>query len=397
VLMNLLSNAVKFTAEGEVVVRAVQQRRGEDSVVIRLEVSDTGIGMEESVLRRIFDAFSQADETTTRRFGGTGLGLAICKSLVELMGGEIGVNSQPTVGSTFWCVIPFRIAPALATPPASSLAGLRVVVATPFCALADTVVERLAAAGATAVPVMSTAELVAIVRDRDDYQVLIIDADRLSRVGTWQSALALPTKARVARIFLNRQPRSSDVAASVIRPRDLYLSKPVSWRSLQQAILKSTSADSTVTATSASDRAAGDSASVGRHVLIVEDNPVNQLVAEGMLRKLGYAVTCVADGRSAVTRLSNERYDAVLMDCQMPIMDGLTTTRLIRGLPEASAAVPIIGLTADASGEARTACLAAGMDDYLSKPYMLEELRVVLLRHAPPLHQVGNAKGGERF
>jgi CheY-like chemotaxis protein len=204
---------------------------------------------------------------------------------------------------------------------------------------------------------------------------------------------------RVARIFLSRQPRGSDAATIVVRPRDRYLAKPVAWRSLQQAILEATGAtsDSNVVATAGHDGSSGATDGAGLRVLLVEDNPVNQLVAEGMLRRLGYAVTSVVDGRSALTRVSTEPYDIVLMDCQMPIMDGLAATRLIRGLPGDAGAVPIIGLTADASTEARAACQAAGMSDYLSKPYTLEQLRAVLARHVTRATELRRAGAGQNM
>ncbi|MDH4310493.1 MAG: ATP-binding protein, partial [Gammaproteobacteria bacterium] len=380
VLLNLLGNALKFTPQGEVVVRAELKRRSGEQAIVRLEVHDTGVGMDESTLQRIFEAFRQADESTTRRFGGTGLGLSICKHLVEKMGGEIGATSQPAVGSTFWCEIPFGVAPEAGRDlPPAGLGGLRVVVATPIQSLQGALAARLAAEGADVVAVNSSVELESIVKHRADCHVLLIDADRLSRLDKHSMSLAVPADPRVARIFLSRQPRPTDGSTVITRRRDRFLGKPVPWASLRQAILEvmgnevgSVSAPSHVVPV----RPAPETAS--RHVLVAEDNPVNQLVAESMLRSLGHQPTCVADGRSAVDRIATQSFDAVLMDANMPIMDGLEATRLIRDLAGEACHVPVIGLTADASSEAMEACLAAGMDGCLSKPYTLEQLREML-------------------
>jgi signal transduction histidine kinase/CheY-like chemotaxis protein/streptogramin lyase len=380
VLVNLLGNALKFTQEGEVVVRAELRRRSGEQAIVRLEVRDTGVGMDESTLQRIFEAFRQADESTTRRFGGTGLGLSICKHLVEKMGGEIGASSQPAVGSTFWCEIPFGVAPEAGRDrPPAALSGLRVVVATPIQSLQGAIAARLAADGADVVTANSSAELESIVKHRRDCQVLLIDADRLNRLDAHSTTLAVPVDPRVARIFLSRQQRHSDGSTMIARRRDRFLGKPVPWAAMRQAIVEilgsevePVSAPVQVVPMRRATRAAS------RHVLVAEDNPVNQLVAENMLRSLGYQATCVADGRSAVNRVATERFDAILMDVHMPTLDGLEATRLIRSLPGETSHVPIIGLTADASSEAQEACLAAGMDGCLGKPYTLEQARQAL-------------------
>ena len=380
VLINLLGNALKFTQEGEVVVRAELRRHSGEQALVRLEVNDTGVGMDESALQRIFDAFRQADESTTRRFGGTGLGLSICRHLVEKMGGEIGASSQPAVGSTFWCEIPFDVAPRAGCDlPSAALGGLRVVVATPVQSMQGAIAARLAAEGADVVVANSSVELESIVRHRRDCQVLLIDADRLSRLDAHSTTLAAPADPRVVRIFLSRQQRPSDGSTLVTRRLDRFLGKPVPWTALRQAILEMTSGElESVPAPAPVVPMRPAPATAIRHVLVAEDNPVNQLVAQNMLRSLGVQATCVADGRSAVNRVATSGFDAVLMDAHMPIMDGLEATRLIRGLPGDACHVPIIGLTADASDEAREACLAAGMDGYLGKPYTLEQLREAL-------------------
>ena len=382
VLINLLSNALKFTAEGEVLVRAGTKQVSGGSAVVRLEVTDTGIGMDDAVLARVFDPFSQADESTTRRFGGTGLGLSICKQLVELMGGSIGVTSQPNVGSTFWCEIPLVVGDETPLAEAESpLAGLRIVVATPSRSLQEALSLRLLAEGAGTIPVDSSVDLERLLARHSDYDVLVLDADRLTKFGPQLRNLPEIEDPRVVRVVLSRQPGMLHGGVSG-RERDVWLAKPVSQKGLRQAVLEALhrSGPPAVPAPVAAAVRGNETAGSPGRVLVVEDNPVNQLVAEGMLARLGYEVTLVADGQSALARLSTERFDVVLMDCEMSGMDGFEATRCLRAAAQGASRVPVIGLTAHALAEARDACLEAGMDDFMSKPYTLDELRAVLTR-----------------
>ncbi len=382
VLTNFLGNALKFTAEGEVLVRASTKQVSGGRAVVRLEVTDTGMGMDEAVLARVFDPFSQADESTTRRFGGTGLGLSICKQLVELMGGSIGVTSQPSVGSTFWCEIPLVVADDAPLAEASSpLAGLRIVVATPARSLQEAISLRLLAEGAGTVPVDSSVDLENLLARQTDHDVLVLDADRLTKFGPQLGNLPLSEDPRIVRVLLSRQPGVLN-GGSPARQRDVWLAKPVSLKMLRQAMLETLAKPDAaqVAPPVAADKRRRETTGLPGRVLVVEDNPVNQLVAEGMLARLGYQASLVADGRSAIAKLSTEHFDVVLMDCQMPGMDGFEATRCIRLAGQGKPRVPVIGLTAHASAEAREACLQAGMDDFLSKPYTLEELGAVLTR-----------------
>jgi signal transduction histidine kinase/ligand-binding sensor domain-containing protein/CheY-like chemotaxis protein len=380
VLMNLIGNALKFTAEGEVAVRAELRQSNGGLALVRLEVRDTGAGIEEAGLARLFEPFSQADESTTRRYGGTGLGLSICKHLVELMGGTIGASSQMNVGSTFWCEIPFPVGANAAAEASREFSGLHVAIATPIRSLQNALAERLASCGARPTRIDSTSELEEFLAQGGACDILLLDSDRLSRVNfpTIEAGAAGPDA--MARIFLSRQARPMENMTMMMRDRDAFIAKPLSWRTLRLAILDAM-AQAAKPAREPDNPVAGASdCALGMRVLIAEDNPVNQLVAEGMLHRLGCQTRIVADGRSAVAAATTEHFDVVLMDAQMPVMDGFEATRLIRSSENTTPQLPIIGLTAHASNEAREVCLAAGMDDFLSKPYTLQNLRAALER-----------------
>jgi len=317
VLINLVGNALKFTSTGSVSIDTSVVSRSEKTVGVRIEVSDSGIGIERKTAAGLFTAFTQADGSITRRFGGTGLGLAISKQLVELLGGTIGVESEPNVGSTFWVQLPFEIAED-ASPAPLSPHGEHVLVAdSSSVGRSVTTVNGAAIAGAHAAP--SLPEL------SDD------------------------------------PPPALELADSPWQAPDAESETPAEIREQPPETL-------------------------GR-ALLVEDNPVNQLVGRKQLEKIGYAVACAESGESAIEMLLRERYDVVFMDLHMPDMDGLTATKTIRQNELASGGhVPIVALTADAQPKDRLECLASGMDDYLSKPVALPELRAVLARwvHSPP-------------
>ncbi|MBK6596821.1 MAG: response regulator [Proteobacteria bacterium] len=371
--MNLLGNALKFTHEGEIVLRARPVETTATHLVVRLEVSDTGIGMEPAVLERIFEAFSQADESTTRRFGGTGLGLSICRHLVDLMDGKLGVDSQPGLGTTFWCELPFAIA-ASARVAGLGIEGLKIAVATPVRSLQDTCIERINAAGGTAIRCQSSFELQSLLAMPGSCDVVLLDADRLNRIGSTTRELARNTGVRWIHISRDVTPITADEAAD----RVAQISKPVAFRALCSAIRELQQDAAAATQSPAEPKLAGPLCN--KRVLVVEDNPVNQLVVERMLQLLGCAVTIVGDGQTAVTRVATEYFDIVLMDAQIPVMDGMTATRTIRQSHARNAHVPIVGLTAHASDEARDQCLQAGMNDFLSKPFSIEQLRTVMRR-----------------
>ena len=371
VLTNLVGNALKFTAHGEVLLATSVLARSNHTASVRVEIRDTGIGIKASALEGIFDAFSQVDDTTTRRFGGTGLGLPISKQLIELMGGTMGVNSIENVGTCFWfeLTLPIESAESIAAPD-PAWAGRNVLILSPQISLREAIGERLQALGASVTYADNdNASELALAPD-SGVDAIVLDADRvqLQQHGS--------TGAHIPRVILVRGSETPPDAGNPVSTTQ-SLNKPVSLREVVHAV------DSVISAPARTDRPPENTktsepvstpTATTHRVLVVEDNDVNQLVAEGILEQLGYAPVMASDGKRAIDLMSTQRFDAVLMDCQMPDMDGFETTRHIRHSEAGQRRTPIIGLTAHASEESREACLAAGMDDFVSKPYTADAL-----------------------
>jgi signal transduction histidine kinase/DNA-binding response OmpR family regulator len=383
VLLNLVGNAIKFTPRGEVVV-SVRPQAGDAGAgsVLRFEVRDTGVGLAEADRARIFDAFTQADSSTTRRFGGSGLGLSIAKRMVALMGGAIGVDSTPGTGSTFWFTARFaRAAAAPATPrAASSLQGRRVLVVDDSATVREALREVVAAHGgavdaAAGVEAALRAARAAAARGMP-YDAVLVDvdldgADGLGLVGCLR-AEPMPAALRIVAMA------GVDFVAGAHAPRlDGVLVKPVRQAQLLEMLSRSGSR-------AAARMALADCTAPQRsaRVLVAEDNPVNQLVTQGMLESLGYRPDVVEDGRQALAACAAARYDLVLLDVHMPEMDGFEATAAIRAHERATGArrTPIVALTANAMAGDRDRCLAAGMDDYLGKPFQRDDLAALLER-----------------
>jgi PAS domain S-box-containing protein len=406
VLINLIGNAVKFTEGGEVTVRATLVRATEDHAAVRFTVSDTGIGMSPQVQKRLFQAFSQADASTTRKYGGTGLGLAITRRLVELMDGTIGVESEEGKGSTFWFTARFDRSPLPAlTAPALSrvdVGGLRVMVTDDMQATREIVHSYILSWGMRNGRAAGAREALAMLRqgvaENDPYDVAIIDMmmPEVDGFGLARQITSDPALAHTRLILLTAFDQRGQGEHALEMGFSAYLTKPIRKSQLFDAIA-SVTADRHLEAepgdnADESTDVVGIAASAGeppegRLVLLAEDNPVNQKVAKVHLERLGYTVDVVDNGRKAVEALENGgRHALVLMDVQMPEMDGFAATRAVRKSELTSGRhVPIIAMTANAMEGDREACLAVGMDDYISKPVSRDRLREVLDRWAPAI------------
>ncbi len=374
VLTNLMGNAIKFTTEGEIVVRTsyVDPAKG----LVSFEVQDSGVGIDKSAIDAIFDSFAQADGSTTRKFGGTGLGLSISKQLVEGLGGEITVTSEPGKGSIFGFTIPFRACDEAAEPKVfDRLVGANVVLLEGNDTARKIQNECLMALGSTVSAYGSAVKGLQHLSTNpvDKIDAVLVSSNLSDMTGAqFVDTLAKNTHLNdvkvISLVYMSSQ--SQDLLANNNARVGAHLTKPVRLDSLH-TILGDVIRGEVTTSKQVAQAAEKDNiAAVGGKVLVVEDNEINQLVALGMLESLGYDVDTADNGLLALTALDESRYDVILMDCQMPEMDGYEATQKIRehSNPEVSS-TPIIALTANAmSGDAEK-CLKAGMDDYLSKPF----------------------------
>jgi signal transduction histidine kinase/CheY-like chemotaxis protein/HPt (histidine-containing phosphotransfer) domain-containing protein len=416
VLINLIGNAIKFTEKGEVVVRVTSEEQGRDSVLLRFEVSDTGIGVPEEAQQRIFGAFTQVDGSTTRRFGGTGLGLSIAKQLVEMMGGGIGLHSEPGKGSTFWFTARLgrqRLA-ARRAAPRRNLQGLRVLIVDDNATNRELLHHQVSSWGMKDRSAGSGTAALEILRQATG-QGEPIDVVLLDMMMPGMNGLELARRIKsegsiggVRLILLTSVGLRGDAAEARRAKIDGYLSKPVRQSDLYNclaAVMGRPAAEEHVLVTrhSLSEKRPP----LQGRVLLAEDNPVNQEVILAMVESLGCAVEIAADGEEALQKLSEGGYDLVLMDCQMPRKDGYEATTEIRRREDAAGGgrhVPVVALTANAMEGDRERCLTAGMDDYLSKPLGRDALRAVLERwlrggaaksEAPPAGETAGMPAGE--
>ncbi len=397
VLVNLINNAIKFTEQGEVVVAARTKQSAEGSVLLHFEVRDTGIGIAPEKLASIFEAFTQADNSTTRRFGGTGLGLTICKRLVGLMGGELWVESNEGHGSTFHFTLRVGLAAGLESEqmaPIETLAGLSVLVVDDNATNRRILAEQLAALGL----VVSTADgaraaLTQLWHARAEartFAMIIMDYHMPDMDGLQlaERMKEFPGVVASSIMMLTSGGQPGDVAKCRELGLAAYVSKPLSQRALYEAVAQVIGAGATAQGVvvpssqkdsllmSASDVAGPALPQASFNVLLAEDNFVNQKLAMTMLRKRGHRVTVANDGLEALALLDREAFDVVLMDVHMPNMGGFDATTRIREIEAATGRVriPIIALTALAMSGDREKCLAAGMDGYLTKPISSADL-----------------------
>ena len=381
VLMNLIGNAIKFTEEGEVEVSASVMQRDGAGAAVGFRVRDTGIGIPQEQLSTIFQEFTQADASTTRRYGGTGLGLAISRRLVALMGGQLAVTSEVGRGSefSFSLRLPLEAAPATARA-AVSLGGRRLLVVDDNETNRRIVRDMLGAEGmAVHEAPRADAGLEALrraARAGAPYDLAIMDAQMPDQDG-FELAAAIRADRALATtrlLILTSAGQRGDGERCRQLGIQAYLTKPIARADLVEGV--GTVLAGAVSAPGAADLVTRHSIAESRHalrILLAEDNPVNQQVATAMLLKRGHQVDVVSNGREAVDAVARERYDVVLMDIQMPEMDGFEATQEIRGLPQGRA-LPIIALTAHALSGERERCLERGMSGYLAKPFKAHDL-----------------------
>jgi two-component system sensor histidine kinase/response regulator len=388
VLINLVGNAIKFTEQGEITVAVRLVERREDRAVLRFEVRDTGIGMNAEQQAGLFTAFTQADSSTTRKYGGTGLGLSICKRIVDLLDGRIEVSSTPGRGSCFHFELPFGVAPADAGPQRLGLPdqlrtlvvddspGAREVFAHMLAALG--IECRVAASGAEALVELTEAQ-----QAGQPYRLLLVDwkmpgmdgVELLAAIRRNYAGDAAP-----AVIMITAHDHDELQAALAGLTIDTILDKPATPSSLFDSIM--TALHRSPLAAGAGDAERGIRLD-GRRVLLVEDNEVNRELAEEILAATGLTVVSAVNGQEALERLREQAVDLVLMDCQMPVMDGYEASRRIRS-ELGNATLPIIAMTANALASDRERCLAAGMNDHVAKPIDIAILQATLARWLGP-------------
>ncbi len=396
VLLNFLGNAVKFTESGRIELRAHPVKapaRADGRTLYRFEVSDTGIGMDARQLQRIFKAFEQADASTTRKYGGTGLGLAISRRLAEAMDGQIGVRSEPGVGTAIWIEAPLGAPTAPVVRPTLPTPGLRALVVDDAPDARKIMSEQLEGIGLRAASVSSGAGAQELIRQAelagDPFALVLIDWKMPGQDG-------LATAQQVQSMGLGQPPLMVLVSAALDLPPRIvsqggfaaHLVKPFTRSALLAALaglgprlMGPNRAHHRLHA----DRGDAEQALLQRHglrLLLAEDDELNQAVACGLLERVGLQVDVAADGQQALARIQAGRYDLVLMDMNMPGLGGLEATRRLRQLPQGER-LPIIAMTASAFGEDRQACLDAGMDDHIPKPVDPDLLYATLLRWLP--------------
>lgn len=398
VLTNLITNAIKFTEVGEIAIRATLEEQSDQEAYIRFSINDTGIGIPRHRVDRLFESFLQVDPSTTRKYGGTGLGLAICKRLVESMGGEIGVLSEEGRGSTFWFLVRFHKQPATAgggQALSGDIRDTRILVVDDNATNREVLQEQLRAAGLPHVAAPDAASALMALREAasagDPFGMAVLDMHMPGMDGGELAKVikADPLLRNTILILLSsvladeRQLRAAGFAACLMKPiRPALLldalsgawastTTPVEFASVQE---RAPQADSRCNVTHPAAR-----------ILLAEDHAISQEIAVTILRQAGYVCDAVTDGTKAVEAALAREYDLVLMDCQMPELDGFSAAKIIREAEQDGRLalrngrrLPIIALTANAVRGDRERCLDAGMDDYLSKPLNSKKLLEVV-------------------
>ncbi len=394
ILTNLLGNAIKFTQQGDVRVHVTADppaSREAGPALFRIAVTDTGTGISPEGQARLFQSFSQVDGSSTRVHGGTGLGLSICKQLSELMGGAIGVHSQIGQGSTFWVTLPLPLQtePCAVHVSDPALAGVRICAAVNHPATRQLLTRYLAPWGITPQMADTSAEFLEQVMDELATEggrvIALIDETfaEMTDIQVMQDLRSDSALADAGTLRLVSFTRRAEVEQDPVFGKIPFVTKPIRYDALHDALLGLLGVNPLPSASSA--MASTSRPQLTAKILLGEDNPVNQEIATLMLENLGCSVTVAQNGREVVDCAKKSRYDLILMDCQMPEMDGFEATRLIRareaelGGGTSTQPIPIVALTAHATPGDRAHCLASGMTDYLAKPFTMEQLQRVVI------------------
>jgi two-component system sensor histidine kinase/response regulator len=404
VLLNLVGNAIKFTEKGFVLLKLDLDQRSNGDAVLAFSVRDTGIGIPIDRQAHLFDKFTQADSSTTRKFGGTGLGLAISKQLVELMGGKLSLQSVEGEGSTFAFTLPVKVDHRSPPEPflKGALEGIRVLIVDDV-AVNRALLEDYVSAWRMRPTVVESAqqalvELEKAVIDGDPYRIALVDylMPEMDGIDLGRRIQQIPMHRKTALLLLTSASLGGDSERASGAGFDGLFIKPVRQQTLRDALVaiageqqagrrlgRLLTRHSLYEATGGVRESQASAAPSGRRALVVEDNPVNQLLAVKLMERAGWSVTTVWNGAEAIAVMARERFDVVLMDCQMPVMDGYEATARIRASNGPARRTPIIAMTATAMQGDRERCLQAGMDGYVSKPIVVVELLAALDQYAP--------------
>jgi signal transduction histidine kinase/CheY-like chemotaxis protein len=392
ILTNLVGNAIKFTEKGEVAVRVEALQVDGESAFVAFEVRDTGIGIPPDKQEQIFDAFAQADSSTTRRYGGTGLGLTIAKQLCEMMGGTIELKSEPGRGSSFRFTA--RLERQRGATPARGAAppfgGRRALLVKPDTLTRRNLKEQLLSWGIQVSEAESStgalAEILAAASSDDPFALVVIDVARpaMNGIALARTIRSDSAMSEVRLLLLSSRDQETDGLGDLRGPGIAWLTKPVRQSALRACLAGIEGSGETVPETSAAQPPIPEGVA-GARVLLVEDNPVNLEVAVGILETFGCEVESATNGLEALEQYESGEYGLIFMDCQMPEMDGFEATAEIRKREAQSGTrIPIVALTASAIEGDRERCLAAGMDDYLAKPFTAEQMKTALVTWLGP-------------
>lgn len=382
VLINLMNNAIKFTERGEVLLSLSLVEQQDDDVVLRFSVRDSGIGLTEQQQAKLFKSFTQADTSTTRKYGGTGLGLAICKQLVELMGGNIGVESQFGHGSTFYFTVKLQISEGQKLVLEQELEGMSVLVVDDNATARDIMRTTLESMGFRVDTVRSGEEAISRCL-LQTYEVALIDW-KMPNMDGLETARQIQLQAKSQPKILMVSAHANHEFITQIEQLALagYISKPISASRMLDGIMNAIGREGILPVRRRTEELAPQLLLPlqGKRILLVEDNEMNLEVASEFLEQVGIILSIATNGQIALDKLSQQHFDLVLMDCQMPVMDGYQATKAIRKRPEL-ANLPVVAMTANAMAGDRDMCLRAGMNDHIAKPIEVNVLYQTLLKY----------------